>query len=257
MKNKYYSIYLNIIRNAKRANRKKGTGLYYELHHIVPGSLGGSDKSHNKVLLTAREHFITHACLIRFLTGQNKHKMIYGFDMMNKSSTNQQRYTNSRLFEANKKKLAIIRSESQKGEKHWSYGLEPGEHPLCGTTHSENTKLKISGSHKGKIFSEEHKINLGLRQLGSKNHMYGKTHKTKARKLVSDANSHRTFILKNGITKRVKNIELLSYLFDGWVMQHPTKGKKQRRVKCPHCDKDSNYGNAKRWHFDNCKHKEN
>jgi hypothetical protein len=26
-------------------------------------------------------------------------------------------------------------------------------------------------------------------------------------------------------------------------------------LECPHCKKTSNYPNAKRWHFDNCKHK--
>ena len=36
-------------------------------------------------------------------------------------------------------------------------------------------------------------------------------------------------------------------------------GKKNKailqRVTCPHCGKETNIGNAKRWHFDNCKHR--
>ena len=33
------------------------------------------------------------------------------------------------------------------------------------------------------------------------------------------------------------------------------KGKKAEKIECPHCGKLSNHGNAKRWHFDNCKSK--
>jgi hypothetical protein len=33
------------------------------------------------------------------------------------------------------------------------------------------------------------------------------------------------------------------------------KGKKLKQIECPHCKKLSNGGNAKRWHFENCKFK--
>jgi len=58
------------------------------------------------------------------------------------------------------------------------------------------------------------------------------------------------------------------------IEEHPTKGKtpwnkgligaqvawnKGKKItekfKCPHCGKKADKGNAKRWHFDNCKHK--
>ncbi len=250
--NKYYKIYRNIIRNAKRLNRKKGTEEYYEMHHIVPSSLNGSNKSHNKVLLTAREHFVVHACLPRFLKGTAKHKMTYGFDMMCKSSSKQKRYINSRLFEENKKKLSVIMSESQKGENHWSYGLGIGEHPLCGTKHSDKTKEKISNSLKGRTFSVEHKKNLSLCRLGPKNHRFGKISSKKTRGLISEANSNRTFILKDEKTIRVKNIELIGFLFDGWKIYHPSKGKVPQKLICPKCGVEGDISNMKTYHFDNC-----
>lgn len=37
---------------------------------------------------------------------------------------------------------------------------------------------------------------------------------------------------------------------DAW-----NKGKELEKVKCPHCNKESDIGNANRWHFDNCKSK--
>lgn len=36
---------------------------YYELHHIIPRCLGGTDDTSNLVLLTAREHYIAHLLL--------------------------------------------------------------------------------------------------------------------------------------------------------------------------------------------------
>jgi hypothetical protein len=36
---------------------------------------------------------------------------------------------------------------------------------------------------------------------------------------------------------------------------HPMYGKKQKRVICPHCDKEGGIGAMKRYHFDNCKFK--
>ncbi len=251
MKNKYYKIYRNIIYNSKKLNRKKSKSHYYESHHIVPISLGGSDKSHNKVFLTAREHFIVHACLPRFLSGTSKYSMIYAFDMMNKTSNNQNRYMNSRLFEENKKKLSIIRSESMTGEKHWSYGIDV--HPLLGRKYSTEHKKSISNGLTGRTFSEEHRKKLGLRQLGNKNHMFGKQHKQSSKNLVSEKNSHRSFIFKDGITKRIKNVNILEWLFNGWVIKHPSKGKTPKKKKCPHCFKELDISNAKRWHFDNCK----
>jgi len=38
---------------------------YFEVHHIVPSSLGGSNHPHNLVKLTFREHFIAHCLLFK------------------------------------------------------------------------------------------------------------------------------------------------------------------------------------------------
>ena len=46
------------------------------------------------------------------------------------------------------------------GENHWTHGLKPGEHPMNGFKHSEETKKKMSESAMGKIVSEETKEKL-------------------------------------------------------------------------------------------------
>ena len=64
-------IYQSIIDRAKSENRVKGQGAYYESHHVIPRSMGGSNHSDNLVLLTGREHFICHLILARMYPDQS------------------------------------------------------------------------------------------------------------------------------------------------------------------------------------------
>lgn len=48
-----------------RRNRSLKEDEYYERHHIIPRSLGGSNSSENLIKLTAREHFLAHWLLKR------------------------------------------------------------------------------------------------------------------------------------------------------------------------------------------------
>ena len=55
--NKYTRWYYDIIDRAK--TRILSANNYYEKHHIIPKSLGGSNSADNLVNLSAREHFAT------------------------------------------------------------------------------------------------------------------------------------------------------------------------------------------------------
>lgn len=67
----YEKVYNQIITRARSESREKGKGQYYEAHHIIPKSRGGQGKCRdwethpNIVLLTAREHFVSHWLLCR------------------------------------------------------------------------------------------------------------------------------------------------------------------------------------------------
>jgi len=74
--------YFSIIEEAKIENRIKGNR-YYERHHIIPRSLGGSDKNENIILLTPEEHYECHGLLPDFCEGQSKHKMIKAWHLIN------------------------------------------------------------------------------------------------------------------------------------------------------------------------------
>jgi hypothetical protein len=78
--NKYTKWYYNIIDNRK--NNQPNQHVYQEKHHIIPKSLGGSNKNENIVSITAKEHFICHMLLVRMTTGRNRMRMSYALRMM-------------------------------------------------------------------------------------------------------------------------------------------------------------------------------
>ena len=73
----YTNIYNNLMSSRKARNIKDG---YYEVHHIVPKSLGGSNEDFNLVKLTAREHYVAHWLLTKIYP--NNYKMLFAFSLM-------------------------------------------------------------------------------------------------------------------------------------------------------------------------------
>lgn len=77
VQNRYMVIYDNLVARAKNEGRIKGSGVYYELHHIIPKSIApefANLRKHpwNGVLLTAKEHFLAHRLLCKFTTGATR-----------------------------------------------------------------------------------------------------------------------------------------------------------------------------------------
>ncbi|UOL51157.1 hypothetical protein [Vibrio phage XZ1] len=67
-------------------------------------------------------------------------------------------------------------------------------------------------------------------QSGDKNHFYGKTHTAEAKNKIGK---------KNSIKLKGRELEA-----------------NKLTATCPHCNKTAQLANMKRWHFDNCKHRE-
>lgn len=73
----YQELYDNLIKLAKeRTPLTEG----YEVHHIVPRCLGGSDDKDNLIKLTYKEHYLAHAYLS--LIHPDNDKLIFAFNMM-------------------------------------------------------------------------------------------------------------------------------------------------------------------------------
>ena len=78
--------YQNVYDKLVQKNRSFSEGEYFETHHKVPVSLGGTDDKSNLVDLTAREHYIAHLLLVKiYEKGEDKskyRKMLYAFNCM-------------------------------------------------------------------------------------------------------------------------------------------------------------------------------
>lgn len=68
----YHNLYKAIIDRAKgRGLKKEKLDFYSEAHHIIPECIGGPDTPENKVLLSAREHYMTHWILTKIYPNSN------------------------------------------------------------------------------------------------------------------------------------------------------------------------------------------
>ena len=109
----YKKIYDNLIIKAKN---RKNIYEYYEIHHIIPKSIGGTNDKNNLVKLTLREHFVAHKLLINIYP--NSKELKYALWMMTISTIkaeermmNEKKNIRGRLkFFLNKKNKKIISS---------------------------------------------------------------------------------------------------------------------------------------------------
>ena len=130
----YNRLYVSIVLRAqkedvlRRQNKKHGS--YYEEHHIVPKSLGGTNDRTNLAMLTAREHFICHWLLVKIYPkgSDARHKMLNALWRMHGNKVTMHRYINSRAYEYLRTEFAKYISsqmaERQTGNKNSQYGTK-------------------------------------------------------------------------------------------------------------------------------------
>lgn len=133
----YQLHYDNLMKTRKL--RIPDKNVYYENHHIVMKSMGGTNDKDNLVMLTAREHFLAHWLLWRIY--RNK-QSAYAFSMMcNPGKTGNRKITSSIGYSEMREamsKLTPIR-KSQKG----------CDNVMFGKTHSILTKIKMRNTKIG------------------------------------------------------------------------------------------------------------
>ena len=119
----YLKIYKKIIKYRKKYLLKNKNN---EKHHVIPSSLGGSNRKYNIVTLTPKEHYICHLLLTKIVKKDSPayHSMIYAWSCMSANPAGHIRYKMSKgsLYQKLKRDFIKSRSISTKGDKNPNYG---------------------------------------------------------------------------------------------------------------------------------------
>lgn len=156
-----YKIYHDICNRGKERGVKRKKG--FELHHILPKSMNGTNDPSNLCLLTPKEHYVVHHCLAK--TGNNK--MIFAFwRMVNSKGQNNHRIS-SKEYEQLKQFASEQMSIKMKCRIPWC----KGKTGIYSEEYINNLRIRMTGqnSHRfGKKLTEEHKLILKNANLGKK-----------------------------------------------------------------------------------------
>lgn len=136
--NKYHSTYYRLIHRAQQRTLDKD--VKFEVHHIIPRSLGGSDNNDNLVKLTLKEHWICHRLLVKFLDDPISLRKMYNALFM--MAVKNYRTVNGRIYQTIKENVIP-----------WNKGLTGIFKPPL----KEETKQKLRSLWKGKTRPQEHK----------------------------------------------------------------------------------------------------
>lgn len=145
--NKYTKWYQRLVTKAMTRLTVEG---YFEKHHVVPRSLGGSNSHDNIIRVTAREHFVLHLLLTRMTSGQDRSKMIHAaWNLCQKTKPGRNYQISSRTYHSLRVKHSAAASSELKGR------------PKSPETRE---KMRIAALNR----SPEHRLKKSLAQIGRK-----------------------------------------------------------------------------------------
>jgi hypothetical protein len=254
IENKYTKWYNLLIES--RRHRVLDTSIYFEKHHVIPKSLGGSNSSNNLIKLLPKEHFIAHLLLSKmFEDNLSKRKMSYALWQMTYNGTgNRYKINNSRTFAYMRKNM----SETHSGENHHMYGKVGKLNPRFGVKHTEEVKKIIGEKSKLKDYSEEYRKKLSdtsKERWSNPEYKERLSNKHKGRSKSEEHKKNISIANKGKHTGRNEKLAGENHYSKKIGFVSKKKGRKEEIVRCPHCVKSGGKTLMKRWHFDNCKNR--
>jgi hypothetical protein len=125
----------------------------YELHHIVPKCLGGSNTRSNLVRLTLKEHFVCHRLLVKMYQGEARQKMSFAYYRL----CNRHRITSGRAYQSAKLEVKNALSKIHKGktisDSH-KQAIREKCRGMSGRKHSMDALTKMSQKKIGNNFAK-------------------------------------------------------------------------------------------------------
>lgn len=136
MENKTYEEFIQNILNTR--GRFSCDEQYYERHHIIPKSIGGTDDEENLIDLYAKEHFEAH----RLLASENpdNDKLVYAWTCMAFVENNGQKRYRITAAEYEEAKIALSRIQS--------VNMVGVNNPFYGKKHTQDTREKLRKANK-------------------------------------------------------------------------------------------------------------
>lgn len=207
----YEKIYNELVAMASKENNRED-GIY-DKHHIIPKSLGGSNKKENLVNLTLRQHYVAHKLLVKFKTGKDKLKMMCALKYFTHSKKYNTEYISSRDFERIKKEHRIAASMLLSGRVLT-------EETRNKMSKAQKRRYEITPSHwKGASHKDETIQKIREANVGENNHQYKKPRTAEEKQKISKTMS--------GVAKSESTIEK----FRNRKQSDETKEKIRKRIE--------------------------
>jgi hypothetical protein len=165
---RHYELLIN------KAKKRGKPDCYFEKHHVLPKSLGGTDEKENIVNLTGREHYIAHWMLFRIYKCKKTAAALHSMNQGNKHQKNRfirssRAYQESREFlskyfsgDNNPSKRKEVREKISKkvsGKLNGMYGKVGELNPAYGMKHSKEFLRRKQIIHSNKVFVKDYNNN--------------------------------------------------------------------------------------------------
>lgn len=243
----YKRIHDLIIKGAQ--NRITVNG-YTEIHHIIPTSEGGVDDDSNKVILTAREHFLVHWLLYKDCPSMLSRATAF-FMMCNVDpSAEKLRYRPISTVIAKSREVAAM-------HKSQLYKLKCWVHNNTGVKlHIFKEELETytsMGWLPGSGYKPTDATKKKLRDINLNKPKPGKEFSERMSAIVKERHRLNPEQWKhtNETKKKLADLSVEKWKDPERAAKMASKSRSQ--VTCPHCGKVGNAVVMPRWHFDNCK----
>ncbi len=235
----------------------------FEVHHIIPRGCGGTDDPNNLVSLSIEYHIKCHILLPYFVEIEYVDKMVLAaaymlgltkFEECNlseyiKEITHikqlQHKYmrttATAKLLTSNKTIGRVCLNDPR-----WKTGEIVGYR--YGSTTQQTTKDSISKSLTGRVLTEKTKNKMSKAKTGKAGAKDSQSGEFLGNVSIDDPRWKTGEIV--GLTfGSIKDDKTRQKMSDAW--------KHKSLIECPHCGKTSkSMSNMKRWHFNNCKNKD-